>query len=65
MDKEKQEIIKRLREKNTVQEVKITEIDLTYTNIVILTLKFFFASLVVFGFFFALLAIPFFAFRFF
>ena len=35
MDKEKKEIIKRLRGENTVQEVKITEIDLTYTNIII------------------------------
>ena len=65
MDKEKQEIIKRLREKNTVQEVKITEIDLNYTNIVILTFKFLFASFVIFGFFFALLGITFFGFRFF
>ena len=65
MDKEKKEIIKRLRGENTVQEVKITEIDLTYTNIIILTFKFLFASFVVFGFFFALLGIPFFGFRFF
>ena len=50
MDKEKQDIIKRLRGENTVQEVKITEIDLTYINVVSLTFKFLFASFVIFGF---------------
>ena len=65
MDKEKQEIIKRLRGENTVQEVKITEIDLTYINVVSLTFKFLFASFVIFGFFFALLWMPIYGFRYF
>ena len=60
MDKEKQDIIKRLRGENTVQEVKITEIDLTYINVVSLTFKFLFASFVIFGFFFALIMLCFF-----
>jgi hypothetical protein len=48
-----------------VQEVKITEIDLTYINVVSLTFKFLFASFVIFGFFFALLWMPIYGFRYF